>query len=137
MPLAVDREVFGKRMSALLKNHPFIEYHDEIVSDPLASLKKYGCDVAIVCTGPLTLGPLEKWIATQMSEDDFYFYDAIAPIVDSDSLDYSKLYFRDRHGPVGMGGNQGDYLNVPLSREEYDKFVEAARRGRKSSPQKF
>jgi methylenetetrahydrofolate--tRNA-(uracil-5-)-methyltransferase len=61
-----------------------------------------------------------------MAKGDFYFYDAIAPVVDADSLDYSKLYFKDRHKELD---DSADYLNAPMNEEQYYEFVDALRTG--------
>lgn len=120
--LTVDREKFGKYITEKLTAHELIEIVDEVVDNPTWYLSKYGCSHCIIATGPLTHDGLTKWIQTKLAGDDFYFYDAIAPVVDADSLDYSKLYFKDRYKDISEGG---DYLNAPMNEEEYYNFIEA------------
>lgn len=124
--LAVNRESFSTELTQILSLHPLIQIIHEDVSDPNKLLDEYKADFAIVASGPLTTDPLTKWIMENVSGEDFYFYDAIAPVVDSDSLDYSKLYFKDRHEPYDPDSDKrADYLNAPMNKEEYEKFVEA------------
>jgi methylenetetrahydrofolate--tRNA-(uracil-5-)-methyltransferase len=95
---------------------------------------QFECDYVIVATGPLTSKALEAWILKDVSEDDFYFYDAIAPVVDADTLDLSKMYFKDRHKVQTEGG---DYLNAPMTREQYYAFVEELSKAEKVPPKEF
>ena len=69
----------------------------------------------------------QKWLKNKLGPDDLYFYDAIAPVVDADTLDTSKMYLKDRHGE-NEDGTVGDYLNVPMNQEQYEKFVEEFRK---------
>jgi len=136
--LAVDREKFSTEIQRRLASNPNIEFIDEEIVDPLQSGEKYGCDYIIVATGPLTKRSLENWIQEKVSKDDFYFYDAIAPVVDADSLDFSKLYFKDRYKPVSEAeGDKADYLNAPMTKEEYESFVEELIKAEKVPPQNF
>ncbi len=132
--LAVDRDKFAQGITKVLSSHSKITIVDEIVSDPWEAKKKYNCEYAIVASGPLTCKPLEEWIQKNISGDDFYFYDAIAPIVDADSLDYSKLYFKDRHKEVD---ESADYLNAPMDKEQYYTFIEELVKAEKVPAQKF
>lgn len=126
--LAVDREVFSKRVTEVLADHPLITKIDADVDDPQKFMAEHGCDYCLIASGPLTTKALETWIREKLTgEDDFYFYDAIAPVVDADSLDLTKLYFKDRHKPVGEDGEEADYLNAPMNKEQYDAFIEALR----------
>ncbi len=138
MALAVDRERFSKEVTEMLKGHQNIEVIEREVTDPIALQAEVGADFVILATGPLTTGPLQKWIADNVSGDDFYFYDAIAPVVDADSLDFSKLYYKDRHTPVSEEeGVEADYLNAPLTKEEYIQFVQELQKAEKVPPQNF
>lgn len=119
--LAVDKEVFSEGVTSRLSNHELITVIDDEAADPEEMMKQYGCEQAIIATGPLTTEGLEKWIMQHISEDDLYFYDAIAPVVDADSLDYSKMYFKDRHKEID---DTADYLNAPMTEEQYYNFVE-------------
>jgi methylenetetrahydrofolate--tRNA-(uracil-5-)-methyltransferase len=132
--LAVDRELFSQEVSDQVRNHPLIRVVDLEVSNPLELKKQFECDYVIVATGPLTTKPLEDWITEEISGNDFYFYDAIAPVVDADSLDLTKMYFKDRHKPME---EPGDYLNAPMTREEYYAFVDELARAEKVPPKEF
>lgn len=136
--LAVDREVFSRRITEILADHSLITKIDADVDDPKAFMAKYGCDYCLIATGPLTTISLEKWIRNNMTgKDDFYFYDAIAPVVDADSLDLEKLYFKDRHKPVGEDGEEADYLNAPMNKEQYEEFVNALITAERVAPKDF
>lgn len=136
--LAVDRVLFSQLVHKTLIENPNITFVDEEVENPLETGKKYDCDFIIVATGPLTTKPLEKWIKTYIANDDFYFYDAIAPVVDAESLDFSHLYYKDRYKPVSEEeGQTADYLNCPLTKEEYENFVEELAKAEKVPPKDF
>ena len=132
--LAVDRELFSQAVTQGLKSHPLIRVVEAEASNPLELKKEFECDYVIVATGPLTTKSLEDWILKEVSGDDFYFYDAIAPVVDADSLDLSKMYFKDRHKDIEEGG---DYLNAPMTKEEYYAFVEELAKAEKVAPKEF
>lgn len=132
--LAVDREKFSTEITKALREMPNITVIDCDADDPVALKNKYGCQFVIIATGPLTSKKLEDWILKEISNDDFYFYDAIAPVVDADTLDLSKLYFKDRHKNIEEGG---DYLNAPLTKEQYYAFVEELVKAEKVPPKDF
>lgn len=137
--LAVDRDKFSQGVTEKLQAHPNITIVDEIVENPLETADKHGCHYVIQATGPLATPKLEQWLNDEVSDGDLYFYDAIAPIVDADSLDYSKLYFKDRHVPIKSveEGEQADYLNAPMNKEQYDAFVAALVEADKVQPKNF
>ncbi len=132
--LAVDRELFSSEVTEKLKSHPLIRVVEAEAADPLALKKEFECDYVVVATGPLTSKPLEEWIQKEVSGDDFYFYDAIAPVVDADSLNLEKLYFKDRHKSMEEGG---DYLNAQMNKEQYYAFVEELAKAEKVPPKEF
>lgn len=132
--LAVDREAFSKLVTESIRNHPNIDYKECEVGDPIEAAKEFECSHTIVATGPLTTDKLSDWILKNISGDDFYFYDAIAPVVDADTLDYSKLYFKDRNKDVD---ESADYLNAAMNEEEYYAFVEALVAAEKVQPKDF
>ncbi|MCL2671914.1 MAG: methylenetetrahydrofolate--tRNA-(uracil(54)-C(5))-methyltransferase (FADH(2)-oxidizing) TrmFO [Clostridiales bacterium] len=109
--LAVDREGFARSVTAALTNHPNIQ----IVSREVTVLPK---SPAIIATGPLTSDALCADIAEKLGQP-LHFYDAAAPIVTADSLDYTKVYAASRYG------RGEDYLNCPMTREEYFAFYHA------------
>ncbi len=132
--LAVDRELFSTEITERLRSHPLIRVVELEADDPLKLKQAFECDFVVVATGPLTSKGLEDWILREVSGDDFYFYDAIAPVVDADSLDYSKMYFKDRHKPLG---ESADYLNAPMNKEQYYAFIEELARAEKVPPKEF
>lgn len=132
--LAVDREKFSAEITTHLRNHSLITVVEREAANPLELKQEFNCQYVIVATGPLTTKALEDWILKEISGDDFYFYDAIAPVVDADSLDYSKLYFKDRHKPVS---ESADYLNAPMNKEEYYAFIEELVKADKVPPKDF
>ena len=136
--LAVDRVLFSKKIEETLNSHPLIEKKDCDVDDPIERAKEFGCSYIIVATGPLTTPNMESWIQKYVSDDDFYFYDAIAPVVDADSLDFSKLYYKDRHKELREDDVEGaDYLNAPMNKEQYDEFIDELASAEKVPAQNF
>jgi methylenetetrahydrofolate--tRNA-(uracil-5-)-methyltransferase len=132
--LAVDREQFSDLITQTLKSHPLILVVDEIIADPLAFQAQYQLDFVIVATGPLTHTPLEEWLVQNLGEQGCYFYDAIAPVVDADSLDLNSLYIKDRHKEISEGG---DYLNAAMNKEEYYHFVSELAKAEKVPAKEF
>lgn len=113
--LAVDRDRYAEEVTGRLKSHPNIRVHTEEV----ASIPEDG--IIIIASGPLTSEPLEASIRTLLGEDYLHFFDAAAPIVTKESLDASIVYQASRYGE----GDEGDYLNCPLSKREYEAFWHA------------
>jgi methylenetetrahydrofolate--tRNA-(uracil-5-)-methyltransferase len=114
--LAVDREAFSAHVQAALEAHPNVTIRrEEIVGLPPAEWER-----VIVATGPLTSAPLAEALAALTGEDSLSFFDAIAPIVVRDSIDFSKAWFQSRYDK----GDGSDYINCPLSREQYDTFID-------------
>jgi methylenetetrahydrofolate--tRNA-(uracil-5-)-methyltransferase len=112
--LAVDREKFAARVSAEVRGHPGIE----VVIQEVKSLPEEG--ICIIASGPLTSNSLSQSIAGLEGSRHLYFYDAISPIVDAATLDRARLFSASRYE---KGGD--DYLNAPMSREEYFRFYDA------------
>ncbi len=136
--LAVDRDKFSQGITDYLKDIPGITHIAKDVDDPIALMAEYGAEQCIIATGPLTTDGLSKWIQREISDADFYFYDAIAPVVDADTLDYSRLYFKDRHKPVSSEeGETADYLNAPMTKDEYEAFVAELVEAKKVPAQNF
>ncbi len=132
--LAVDREKFSAEITEQLKAHKNIRIVELEADDPIKLKAQFECDYVIVATGPLTSKALEVWITKEVSGDDFYFYDAIAPVVDADTLDLSKMYFKDRHKEMTEGG---DYLNSPMTKEQYYAFIEELKNAEKVPAKDF
>jgi methylenetetrahydrofolate--tRNA-(uracil-5-)-methyltransferase len=114
---AVDRERFSALLTQRVGSHESIVLHREEVT----SLERDGWDILVVATGPLTSEGLYRAIGERIGADGLYFYDAIAPIVDAESLDLSKLYWKSRWDK----GESHDYLNAAMTRDEYVAFIEA------------
>ncbi len=112
--LTVDREKFSLYITDLLENHPNIN----VIRQEYTEMPHKG--ITIIATGPLTSETLSEKIMNITGREQFYFYDAIAPIVEADSIDMNKAFFGNRYD---MGNK--DYINCPLTEEEYFKFVGA------------
>jgi methylenetetrahydrofolate--tRNA-(uracil-5-)-methyltransferase len=126
--LAVDRDGFSAAVSAALAAHPLIRLERGEVSAPPDDW-----DSVIVATGPLTSPALVAAIAKLTGETQLAFFDAIAPIVHRDSIDLGQAWFQSRYDKAGPGGSGADYINCPLTREQYDAFVGALLAGDKVS----
>jgi methylenetetrahydrofolate--tRNA-(uracil-5-)-methyltransferase len=126
--LAVDRDGFSAAVSAALEAHPLISISREEVALPPPEW-----DSVIVATGPLTSPDLAAYIRAQSGEDALAFFDAIAPIVHRESIDMTIAWFQSRYDKAGPGGSGADYINCPLTREQYAAFVDALLAGDKTS----
>ncbi len=126
--LAVDREGFSATVSRTIAEHPLIE----IQREEIQGLPPAEWDNVIIATGPLTSPSLANAIRDLSGEDALAFFDAIAPIVHRDSIDMSIAWFQSRYDKVGPGGNGADYINCPMTREQYDAFVAALIGGEKT-----
>jgi methylenetetrahydrofolate--tRNA-(uracil-5-)-methyltransferase len=125
--LAVDRDGFAAAVTAALAAQPLIEIRREEV----AGLPPADWDSVIVATGPLTSPALAETIAKVTGEDALAFFDAIAPIVHRDTIDMSHAWLQSRYDKGGPGGSDAAYINCPLTREQYDAFVDALLAGEK------
>lgn len=140
--LAVDREGFSKKVTEVLKNHPLIEIVNEEVGTEdlnLEELAKEG--IVIIATGPLTSEGLAKQIQQITGQDKLYFYDAAAPIVTKESIDFSIAFYGDRYSQekkkeetveqwkkrleLEQVNQEKSYINLPMSQEEYETFWNA------------
>lgn len=129
--LAVDREQFSSLVTTAISSHPLID----VVREEVPRVPDDGGGPVIVATGPLTSETLSADIASLVGATHLYFYDAISPIVSSDSIDRSKVFRASRWGrslgpaPVppacGIDDGDGDYLNCPFTVEEYARFYQA------------
>jgi methylenetetrahydrofolate--tRNA-(uracil-5-)-methyltransferase len=147
--LAVDRDRFADIVTGRLNGHPLITIvREEVPSIPASS----GDEPVIIATGPLTSDALSADLAAIVGQGHLYFYDAISPIVLAETIDMSKVFRASRwgrsfrgssfdglrtselaHGELveprapacGLDDGQGDYLNCPLTREEYERFLDA------------
>ena len=126
--LAVDRDGFSAAVTKALHEHPLIE----IRRVEIAGLPPADWHNVIVATGPLTSAPLAAAIGALTGEDALAFFDAIAPIVHRDSIDMSIAWFQSRYDKVGPGGTGADYINCPMTQQQYQGFVEALLAGEKT-----
>ncbi|MGJ5082635.1 methylenetetrahydrofolate--tRNA-(uracil(54)-C(5))-methyltransferase (FADH(2)-oxidizing) TrmFO [Bradyrhizobium sp. HKCCYLS3013] len=126
--LAVDRDGFSAAVASALEGHPRIELRrGEITGLPPADWEN-----VIIATGPLTSQPLAEAVRDLTDETALAFFDAIAPIVHKDTIDMSKAWFQSRYDKVGPGGTGADYINCPMTKEQYDAFVAALLAGEKT-----
>ena len=124
--LAVDREGFSAEVTARLEAEPLIE----IDRSEIAGLPPADWDSVIVATGPLTSPALAEAIHGLTGADALAFFDAIAPIVHKDSIDFDTAWFQSRYdkpgpGGAGAGGDGADYINCPLDEAQYEAFIDA------------
>jgi len=126
--LAVDREGFSHAVTKALASHPLIS-----IDRGEVTLPPDDWDSVIVATGPLTSPALAEAIRTLTGEDSLAFFDAIAPIVHRESVDLTQAWFQSRYDKAGPGGSGADYINCPVTREQYDAFVDALIAGEKTS----
>jgi methylenetetrahydrofolate--tRNA-(uracil-5-)-methyltransferase len=131
--LAVDREGFSAAVTSALATHPRVEIRRE----EIAGLPPAEWDNVIVATGPLTSPALADAIRAATGADALAFFDAIAPIVHCDSIDLSVAWFQSRYDKAGPGGTGADYVNCPLTREQYEAFVAALIAGEKVAFHEF
>ena len=118
--LAVDRDGFSAAVTEALGAHPLITVERGEVALP----PDYW-DSVIIATGPLTSPDLAASVRKLTGEDALAFFDAIAPIVHRDSIDLGQAWFQSRYDKAGPGGTGADYINCPLTREQYDGFIAA------------
>ena len=114
--LAVDRARFSDYITEKIKSHPLITVYE---GEEVTEIDDEG--ITIVATGPLTDGAMANAIHALIGKNDLYFFDAAAPIIDAVTVDMEKVYFASRYGK----GEGEDYLNCPMSREDYDVFYKA------------
>ncbi len=120
--LAVDRDIFSAGVTKALAEHPLIT----IVRGEIAGLPPQEWESVIIATGPLTSPALADAIRNLTSEDSLAFFDAIAPIVDRDSINMDVAWFQSRYDKISKAGGDGkDYINCPMTAEQYYAFVDA------------
>ena len=133
--LAVDREEFAKRVTNEIEKNPLIEVIHEEVGNNLEQIAKDG--IVIIATGPLTSDSLSEQIQKITGQDKFYFYDAAAPIVSKDSIDFNIAFYGDRYAQEKkkdetleqwkerlsrQEGEEQSYINLPMNKQEYEDF---------------
>ena len=132
--LAVDREEFSKRVTEKLEKNPLIEIINKEVTN-IDKMVKEG--IVIIATGPLTSPKLAEEISKLTGEDKLYFYDAAAPIVEKDSIDFNIAFYGDRYSQEKkkeesieewkerlnkQNKEEQSYINLPMNQEEYEKY---------------
>ncbi len=110
--LSVDRDLFAQKITAIIQNHPHIQIIEE-------EIKEFPEGYVILATGPLTSAPLCRSLINKTGVDTLSFFDASAPIVEKESIDFNKAYYKSRY-------EEGDnsYINCAMNKEEYDRFYQ-------------
>lgn len=126
--LAVDRNAFSAAVTAALSSHPNIT----VVREEITALPPEDWRNVIIATGPLTSAPLARAIHSLTGEEALAFFDAIAPIVYKDSINFDRAWFQSRYDKKGPGGDGADYINCPMDEHEYSAFVDAILAGEKT-----
>jgi methylenetetrahydrofolate--tRNA-(uracil-5-)-methyltransferase len=127
--LAVDRDGFSEEVTQQLEGHPLVT----IVRGEVAGLPPPDWDSVIVATGPLTSPSLSEAIGKLAGETELAFFDAIAPIVHLESIDEAVTWRQSRYDKSGPAGSGADYINCPMSRDEYERFLDALLAAEKTS----
>jgi methylenetetrahydrofolate--tRNA-(uracil-5-)-methyltransferase len=125
--LGIDREFFSNTITEWIENHPLIEVRRELV-DSIENLPR----PCVIATGPLTHDALAASLQRHFGGDFLYFFDAIAPIVDAESIDDTIAWKADRYDK-----GSPDYYNCPLTKDEYFAFIQAIKDARKIEPKHF
>jgi methylenetetrahydrofolate--tRNA-(uracil-5-)-methyltransferase len=124
--LAVDRDGFAGAITAAIAAEPLIAVQREEVGTPPADW-----DNVIIATGPLTSPTLAETLRALTGEASLAFFDAIAPIVHRETIDFDIAWFQSRYDKTGPAGSGADYINCPLTRAQYDAFIDALLAGDK------
>jgi methylenetetrahydrofolate--tRNA-(uracil-5-)-methyltransferase len=127
--LAVDRDGFSSEVTQRLSENPLVC----IERNEIAGLPPDEWDSVIVATGPLTSPALSQVIHELTGEGELAFFDAIAPVIHRESIDLSIAWFQSRYDKPGPAGTGADYLNCPMTKPEYDAFIDALLDGEKTS----
>jgi len=125
--LAVDRDEFAKAVTTALSSHPLIE----IVREEVVGIPESG--IVVLAVGPLVSERLQEAIARFTGQDHLYFFDAIAPVIEAETIDREVVFDASRYGK----GGGADYLNCPMTRDEYEGFVGALLSGEKAPLHEF
>jgi len=113
--LAVDREKFAKAVTVAIEREPLIE----VLREEMTTVED-GQGITVIATGPLTSDALSREILRLTGSEQLYFYDSISPIVEADSIDMARVYMAARYDK-----GSADYINCPMTREEYNRFLDA------------
>ena len=135
--LAVDREVFAQKVTEKIENNEFIEVIHEEIGDKIHLKDLCKNAITIIATGPLTSDLLSKEIQTLTGQDKLYFYDAAAPIITKESIDFNIAFFGNRYEQEkkkeetieewqkrleNQNKDEQSYINLPMNKEEYETF---------------
>ncbi len=126
--LAVDRIGFSDAVTAKLEAHPLVT----IVREEIAGIPPEDWDNVIVATGPLTSPALADAILKATGEESLSFFDAIAPILHADSIDFDVAWRQSRYDKEGPGGDKAAYVNCPMDKAQYESFIDALLDGPKA-----
>ncbi|MEN5144687.1 methylenetetrahydrofolate--tRNA-(uracil(54)-C(5))-methyltransferase (FADH(2)-oxidizing) TrmFO [Brevundimonas diminuta] len=126
--LAVDRIGFSDAVTAKLEAHPLVT----IVREEIAGIPPEEWDNVIVATGPLTSPALADAILKATGEESLSFFDAIAPIIHADSIDFDVAWRQSRYDKEGPGGDKAAYVNCPMDKAQYEAFIDALLDGPKA-----
>ncbi len=126
--LAVDRDHFSAAVTKAITENPFIT----LERGEIAGLPPEDWDNVIIATGPLTSMALAEAIHGLTGEEELAFFDAIAPVIHKDSINFDTAWFQSRYDKVGPGGDGADYINLPFSKDDYENFIDALIAGEKT-----
>ena len=126
--LAVDRDGFSDAVTKAISEHPLIS----VVREEVSGLPPKEWGLTVIATGPLTAPSLAEAIQSETGADALAFFDAIAPIVHTESIDMDICWFQSRYDKVGPGGTGKDYINCPMDEAQYNAFVDALISGDKT-----
>lgn len=124
--LAVDRLAFAQEVTGRIRAHPLIE----VIPEEVTRLDDEG--ITVLASGPLTSDPLTRSLRELTGADFLYFYDAVAPLVDAESIDYEQAFWASRYGR-----GEADYLNCAMDHQEYERFYQALIGAETSAPHEF
>ena len=124
--LAVDREQFSAYVTARMRNHPLITVVEAEAPDA------EGEGITVIATGPLTSEPMAEWIASLTGKAGLHFFDAVAPIVEFSGINMDVAFFASRYDK-----GDADYINCPMTREQYDVFYNELINAREAEPKDF
>ena len=141
--LAVDRDIFSQAITRRLEAHPRIKIQRAEFNEATLLAEVLP---TIIATGPLTSPALSAWLEKVSGEAEFYFYDAISPVVATSSIDFSVAFMGNRHDKpsrtlesdtAGTTDAAGDYINCPMNLEEYMAFIAALAKAERVEPKSF
>jgi len=115
--MAVDRELFSQSVTDKLNAEPLIT----LIKEEITEIPKDG--IVLIASGPLTSDALYQNIQKLTGEEHLSFFDAIAPVVDAETVDMDKAYWKSRYDKNVIEGEDGDYLNCPMNEEQYKAFI--------------